>query len=242
MKSLEIPKIIWQTHEWDYEDLPQNFLAATMTWKNLNPDWEYRYVNAKEREHYVREADYLLYKMYRRHDKISQADMWRYLVTHEFGGVYADMDSICTSPLTYLLDNHQNGAELVATTVLGGKVLNSNFAAIKSSKLMKKLLINLYAHYEKTNWIHLFMRCDNEEEFWEQFAIAIKLHPGLFTDVVVHELPELVSFNFTAFLHETEIKTSFTRDFSVDYYGKEKSYFNLAKEHGWETHMPSLGG
>lgn len=242
MSSSTIPKIIWQTHEWEYEDLPQNFLAASMTWQNLNPDWEYRYVGAKQREHYVKEADYLLYKIYKKHDKVSQADMWRYLVTHEFGGVYADMDSICTMPLTYLLDNHQNGAEMVATPENGGFVFNSNFAVVPSSKIMKRILEHLVTYYERTNWIHLFMSVNNEEEFWEQFAIGIKLHPGLFADIVVRELPELVSFNFTAFIHETGIKTSFDYDFPVNYYGKETSYFKLAKEHGWETHMPSFRG
>ncbi len=237
MKSLEIPKIIWQTHEWEYDDLPQNFKAASLTWQNLNPDWEYRYMDAKQREHYVREADYLLYKIYLLSDKVSQADMWRYLVTYEHGGVYADMDSVCTTPLTNLVKNNQNGAELMANPIADGVVFNSNFAVVKNSEVMRKIIESLTTYYQKTDFIHLLMHCDNMQEFWEQFAVAVKLHPGLYIDVVVHQHPELVSFKFTGFRHESSIKTDYDFNFEVDYYDRKVSYIELAKELDWETYI-----
>jgi hypothetical protein len=241
MSSIEIPKIIWQTHEWAYEDLPQNFKATSMTWQNLNPGWEYRYVNAAEREHYVREADYLLYKMYKVHDKVSQADMWRYLVTHEFGGVYADMDSICTMSLDQMIAKYQNNAQLVALPPDGGNfVNNSNFAVTKQSQVMERILKNLVFYYEKTNWIQLYMHSDTVEEFWEQFAIGIKLHPGIFMDVVQRELFDLVSFNYYGAAHSEGFKTKFDYDFKVNYRGEPGLYLELADQFGWETHIPPL--
>jgi hypothetical protein len=230
----KIPKIIWQTHEWEYSDLPQNFLAATMTWKNLNPDWEYRYVSAKERESYIDSSFINLYKM---HDKVSQADLWRYLVTYKYGGVYSDMDSICTTPLTYMLDQHQNNAELVAMPIdANGYSNNSNFAIVNSSQIMDNILKNLVAYYKKPDWIQLFMNTTTTGEFWEYFTDNIKLHPALYYDVVFAEDPNLVSFNFDV-VHSQGIKTTFNYDYPVNYYGENTSYFKLAKEHNWETHI-----
>lgn len=230
----KIPKIIWQTHEWEYSDLPQNFLAATMTWKNLNPDWEYRYVSAKERESYIDTSFLNLYKM---HDKVSQADLWRYLVTHEYGGVYADMDSICTTPLTYMLDQGQHNAELVAMPIdANGYSNNSNFAIVNSSQIMKNILKNLISHYKKPNWIELFMNTTTTDEFWEYFTDRIKLHPALYYSVVFAEDPSLVSFSFNV-IHSEGIKHTFNYDYPVNYYGKDTSYFELAREHKWETHI-----
>jgi mannosyltransferase OCH1-like enzyme len=45
----DVPKIIWQTHESKYNDLLPFQKDITNTWKNLNPGWEYRYINAEQR-------------------------------------------------------------------------------------------------------------------------------------------------------------------------------------------------
>ncbi len=239
MSAPLIPKIIWQTHEWEYSDLPQNFLSVTMTWKNLNPDWEYRYVSAKERAEYVKNANPSLYKMYLLSDNVSQADMWRYLVTYEHGGVYADMDSICTMPLNYLIENNQHGADLIATPVEypNNFVNNSNFAVTKSSTLMEKVIRNLVFYYERVNYARIIMDSNTEKEFWEQVSKEIKLHTGVYIDVVFIESPSLVSFNFIGAIHSEGIKNEFNTDYDVDYYGEKTTYFELAKKYGWETHI-----
>ena len=48
-----IPKIIWQTYECPYDELPQYAKDCTKTWIDKNPTWEYRYVDAQEREKFV---------------------------------------------------------------------------------------------------------------------------------------------------------------------------------------------
>lgn len=208
-----------------------------MTWKNLNPDWEYRYVSAKSREYYI---DHFYSKLYKLHDKVSQADLWRYLVTYEHGGVYADMDSICTVPLTYMLEQHQNNADIVAMPVdQFGYSNNSNFAIVKSSKIMKNILNNVVTHYKKFNWIDFLMKTATMEQFWEYFAIEMKLHPGIYHEVVLAEDPALVSLNFDV-IHSMGLKHTFDFDYPVNYYGKETTYFELAKEHKWDTYIPSL--
>lgn len=90
-----IPKIIWQTHECKYEDLPDLYKSNSMTWRNQFSDWKYSYHSAEDREKFIKEyyPEYLdLYRFIK--PGIYKADFWRYLVIYQFGGMYADMDSI----------------------------------------------------------------------------------------------------------------------------------------------------
>jgi mannosyltransferase OCH1-like enzyme len=88
-----IPKIIWQTHESTYDELPDIYKTNSQTYKDLD-GWEYRYHSNADREAFITEhfPQYLhLYRyigpgMYR-------ADFWRYLVLYKYGGFYADIDS-----------------------------------------------------------------------------------------------------------------------------------------------------
>jgi len=50
-----IPKIIWQTHEWELEDLPDTFKESVDSWKNMNPTWDYRYTSAIKRLDHIRD-------------------------------------------------------------------------------------------------------------------------------------------------------------------------------------------
>lgn len=112
-----IPKIIWQTHNYEYPDLPLYLKQISQTWKNLNPDWEYRYVSHTEREEIIKKYP-ILWKYYPTQDPVCQADMWRYVVTYEHGGVYADMDSICTKPLTYMLSSLEDAEIFVPPSII----------------------------------------------------------------------------------------------------------------------------
>ena len=87
-----IPKIIWQTHETAYEDLPQLYKENSQTYKDLG--WEYRYHSALDRESFIAEyfPEYLHLYLHIG-PGIYRSDLWRYLVLYKYGGFYADMDS-----------------------------------------------------------------------------------------------------------------------------------------------------
>lgn len=93
-----IPKIIWQTHECPYEDLPELYKNNSKTYQDSLDGWEYRYHSALDRELFVSEnfPEYLdLYQYIG--PGIYKSDFWRYLVLYKFGGLYGDMDSIIDS-------------------------------------------------------------------------------------------------------------------------------------------------
>jgi mannosyltransferase OCH1-like enzyme len=88
-----IPKIIWQTHEYKYEDIPIMYRENIKTYQDLD-GWDYRYNSALDRELFISKyfPEYLHLYSYIR-PGIYKSDFWRYLVLYKYGGFYVDMDS-----------------------------------------------------------------------------------------------------------------------------------------------------
>lgn len=96
-----IPKIIWQTYKDPYDSLPEYMRRATQTWKDLNPDYEYRYMDDSEAADFVRkEYGEEIHNIFINLPVgVMRGDMWRYLIIYKYGGVYADLDTECRSSI-----------------------------------------------------------------------------------------------------------------------------------------------
>jgi mannosyltransferase OCH1-like enzyme len=211
-----VPKIIWQTHNYLYEELPEHLKKVTRTWINLNPTWEYRYVNHLDREEFVKKEDPILYRHYQQISPVNQADIWRYLVTYKYGGAYADMDSVCKVPLDYLLNNLQCEHDLLATSQGGDPPLdynNCNYVVGKKSKNLKIIIENM----KDKN----FLKGNLQE--WPGPLEAF-CHQAQVSDTFCKD--------FTGANHSKEYKTKFDENFYVVYYGKIILYPELMSELG----------
>jgi inositol phosphorylceramide mannosyltransferase catalytic subunit len=102
---MAIPKILHQT--WKTYDVPEEWWDCVNSWKRHHPDWEYRLWTDVEGMAFVARhyPDFLaIYQGYPY--AIQRADAIRYLVLHQLGGVYADIDYECLQPLDPLLAGH----------------------------------------------------------------------------------------------------------------------------------------
>jgi hypothetical protein len=94
----KIPKIIWQTMKSNH--VPSIMKGFSNSWIENNPEYEYRFCDDDEIIRFIK-CEFPEY--FEGYQKIqygaSKADLWRYLVIYQFGGVYADMDCRCLSPL-----------------------------------------------------------------------------------------------------------------------------------------------
>jgi len=107
-----IPKVIWQTYECNYNKLDLKALECSSSWKNVNPEWEYRYVSGKEREEFVlKNFGKEWHKIYMSYSiNVLRADLWRYMCLYINGGLYSDLDILCKKPIEYWLDINLNFA------------------------------------------------------------------------------------------------------------------------------------
>jgi mannosyltransferase OCH1-like enzyme len=102
-----IPKILWQTYKTPQETLPEQARRLIGKWKEVNPEYEYRYMDDADARKFI-EKEYGL-KWVTIWDSyplgIMRGDIWRYLIINKYGGVYADLDTVCQKPIDTWVDN-----------------------------------------------------------------------------------------------------------------------------------------
>ena len=137
-----IPKIIWQTHECEYEDLPEIYKRTSWVWKKNTQGWEYRYHSAKDRRNFIEtEFPEYLYLYDSIIPGIYKSDFWRYLVLYKHGGIYSDLDAVleidinseeCKKIINF-------NAPISVASNLGGNIYNNCciIAAPNSTVLLK---------------------------------------------------------------------------------------------------------
>ena len=226
-----IPKIIWQTHELPYEELPNFQKNIINTWIYLNPEWDYRYITANERSDMVKEYD-ILYKCYEVSNKINQADIWRIITTYKYGGVYADMDSVCINPLDDMINKYYNGEDMICTSeggniLLGptweGSVNCSNFGSIKNGNVLKKILDEII---EKCNYMI------ETKKTYELFSLNGVPVWSSFSDITKANKKSIL-FKDEYCYHSRRFKNNFDPNYNVLYDGSIINYKTLAESKNW---------
>lgn len=148
-----IPKIIWQTYECDYKDLPLLALECANSWQEKNPDWEYKYVSEKERAEFVLnnfgQEWFDIYNSYKAN--VLRADLWRYMCLYVNGGLYSDLDILCKKSIESFFDLSNNF--IVSEEPFGPGYSQMIFACEPNSIFLKNILDSIKVkYYEKNNY------------------------------------------------------------------------------------------
>jgi inositol phosphorylceramide mannosyltransferase catalytic subunit len=99
---LRIPKIIHQI--WIGDAVPDEFLAFQLSWQRVHPDWEYHLWTQHDIPTMPLQNRTLIEQA---KNPAEKADLFRYEILYQYGGVYVDMDFECLQPLdplNYLYD------------------------------------------------------------------------------------------------------------------------------------------
>jgi mannosyltransferase OCH1-like enzyme len=103
---MTIPKIIWQTCSFKKDKIPDYIQLHVDTWKEKNPDWAYKYFHDQDCSNYMKIDFPLYYEIYESIKlPFAKSDFWRYCALYEFGGFYADIDTVCLNSLSSWVDN-----------------------------------------------------------------------------------------------------------------------------------------
>jgi hypothetical protein len=213
-----IPNFIWQTHEAEYDDLEPFQLKVTNTWRNLNPGWNYMYVSKTARGIYLEEFNDFLINCYTDLSGINQADLFKMLIVHKFGGFYADMDSVCTMPLDEVVANLTDDKELVCSSVGWQTTENnincSNFGGIPNGQNLTKIIEKSVIDYK---------------EILDKKEVELKnLVPGqptwtAFSDTNVNN-QDTILFHNDYFMHSENFKVEFQEDYPVHHNNETITY------------------
>jgi hypothetical protein len=214
------PKIIWQTHNYKKEDLPEHISHTAATWKNLNPGWEYRYVDHIQRDEMV-SAYPEIYQTYKDQTPVFQSDIWRFLVTYEHGGCYADMDSVCVKPLDYLLQDIDPLTEIITVPKKQGYGNTHNYVVKPKSKAISEV-------FEKMNSYSKILQMDRA------FLIFIKtIYEYEDTSQLFIVQTEHNSIEDVAAMHDHNYKSAFDiSEHKVNNYGTIVKYLDFLNQKG----------
>lgn len=221
------PKIIWQTHNYKKEDLPEHISAAGATWKNINPDWDYRYIDHYERDKMVSKYP-KIYETYKTQGPTFQSDVWRFLVTYEYGGCYADMDSVCIKPLNYLLQDIGSNIELVTVPEAYGTGNTHNYVTKQKSQPMVKVFNEMIsAANTLIEW-----------ETWKIFVRNVYSDDTISKTFIVQTPTNSKEDRAAEHIHDYKFSFDPSKHIVNDY-GQIVNYMDFIKSKGFAVHLSS---
>jgi hypothetical protein len=105
MNLIKIPRNIFQT--WGTKQVSPEFKQIIQTWSDNNPNYAYFLFDNIDCEEFIKaNFDEAVYNAYSRIiPGAFKADLWRYCILYIYGGVYADIDTICLHKIDDFLDN-----------------------------------------------------------------------------------------------------------------------------------------
>ena len=97
-----IPKFIHQT--WKTTDVPESWQASIPSWQAHHPEWQHRLWTDQDLERFITERyPWFLPTWWDYPYAIQRVDAARYFILYEYGGLYSDLDIICTGNCDFLL-------------------------------------------------------------------------------------------------------------------------------------------
>lgn len=102
-----IPKLIWQTYK--TSTLPDESLSCIQSWILNNPTYQWYYMDDVKCNQFIKDHFHEdFYKMYNSLPYgVMKADTWRIAIIYIYGGIYADIDTVCLTPADYWLKQYE---------------------------------------------------------------------------------------------------------------------------------------
>jgi mannosyltransferase OCH1-like enzyme len=98
---MKIPAIIHQIWIQGANAVPGRYRENSHTWRKKNPDWEYKLWDESSLRALMAEKAPEWLSLYNwQNEVVARADVGRYVVVQQYGGVYADIDTQCVRPVT----------------------------------------------------------------------------------------------------------------------------------------------
>ena len=168
-----IPRQIFQTHKSVSYLLSKPKLAKSVaSWRKHSPRFRYYFFTDAMCDAFMKEHYYgTIYDAYLKLPMaVMKADLWRYCVIYKYGGIYADVDTVCEQRPELLI---KDGAQLcLAPEPDCPYFCQWVFAAPPGSPIMKAI-IDLSVK-----------RIHDQAEFKGQDLIHYLTGPALFTDAI----------------------------------------------------------
>lgn len=135
-----IARIVWQTFKTDV--VPIRMHNASASWSHKNPDCDYNFLVDSACAQMIEDFDQELLECYRRTPPGAfRADIWRYCALYHFGGIYADIDTVCKHPIGKLIQ--ENDQFIVSYDANRTKLFNAFICSTPKHPVLERILNNI---------------------------------------------------------------------------------------------------
>lgn len=147
-----IEKNIFQTYKKKYSELDEYALYTSSTWINKNSDWKYNYFCDESILDFANDIfgkEWLEILINKCPIGVMKSDIWRFMCLYQYGGIYADLDTICTE------DINSWGLDLDYSSIFNigpdNLIINWAFMGKSKSSVFENILNNIAiaVHNEK---------------------------------------------------------------------------------------------
>lgn len=131
---MNYPKIIHQTYK--TTNLPEHWKISKLKWKEFHPDYTYMFWTDEDIREYIK-TNYPQYLHIHDNYKynIQRADMIRYFILYDFGGIYCDLDLYPIENIEKHLLNYNSDVLLCQSGNFEGHITNSFMISKKGASI-----------------------------------------------------------------------------------------------------------
>lgn len=146
---MKIPKTIYQT--WSTQNLPSKLKKLHNKMLKNNPGYQHIiYTNSQMNDYMNANADKEIREAYWKMNHIvAKADIWRYTILLQNGGVYLDIDSEITSSLSSLIQ--ENDEAIISPEIHENLFIQWGLIFNKDHKILEKTLNNILSDIKNGN-------------------------------------------------------------------------------------------
>lgn len=108
-----IEKIVHQIWYQGEKECPEKHQAKMKTWKQNHDTWKYMFWDEEKMQQIIKQEYPQYYKRWSTFNHMHQRiDFFKYILMDKYGGLYADIDTICLKPIDPLLKYDDNKSKV----------------------------------------------------------------------------------------------------------------------------------
>jgi len=174
-----IPKIIWQTFRSNYP--PQKSVEYIKSWLSFHQNYEWYYMNDEKCKKFIEDnfnEDFV--KMYNDLPyNVMRSDVWRVAILYIYGGIYADLDTLCIKSLNDYIEKYDL---IISAEYPTEDIGNFCFAVSPKHESFNLVLQEFLSYYKSKNFLDKNSPTPVQDFGAGCFNVAIKKYINKYDD------------------------------------------------------------
>lgn len=169
--SITIPKILWQTTQYDVKDLPYYLVNGYID------GYEHHVYDDKKCEEFISHSFPYALAAFHTLQGAHRADLWRYCILYHHGGVYLDIKTVLRAPLSEIFPTYKDKFTWYVVLCTSGTCV---YNGIIASPPRNPVFLELINHIVQNNPPSHYLQYVENMKFTIEVMYNMKMREGVF--------------------------------------------------------------